>query len=309
MPNSIGLYKLTNQDPSFLSSCSPSTLFKRFLSIFYQTSSVMKKFLFVLLIALLTLTQFSCKNDHELIPSKTFVLIAGAWQGAWAWDEIKGQLEKAGQSVIVVELPAHGDDSTSPAQVSIDVYRDKVIAAMGKAKRPVTLVGHSMAGMVISAVAEKIPSQIEKLIYIAAYVPANGQSLLELATSDQQSLLPPALHPSEDGLTLDVAHDQITNIFVQDGSTRVKQLLLRKFRVEPAIPFTNQVMLTTGNFGSVNKYYIKTLQDHVIGPELQNRMIAAASITQVYSLDSGHSPSLSQPQAVTALLLKIASNG
>ena len=139
----------------------------------------------------------------------------------------------------VVELPAHGEDSTSPAQVSIDVYRDKVIAAINKMGSPVVLVGDSMAGMVISATAEKIPSQIEKLIYIAAYVPANGQSLLDLASGDQQSALPPALIPSDDGLTLDVAHEQITNIFVQNGSERVKQLLLSKFRVEPAIPFTN----------------------------------------------------------------------
>ena len=77
------------------------------------------------------------------------------------------------------------------------------------------------------------------------------------------------------------------------------------YRVEPAIPFTNKVTLTDANFGSVDKYYIHTLQDHAIGIDNQNKMADAAHITKIYSVNTGHSPFLTQPTEVTKLLLTI----
>ncbi len=268
----------------------------------------MKKTIISVIALFIALVSFAaCKKDdkNSTANSKTFVLVAGAWQGAYVWQDVKSQLEKAGQKVVVVELPAHGDDNTSPATVSIDVYRDKVIDAINATGGKVILVGHSMAGVVVSTVAEKIPGQIEKLIYVAAFVPANEQSLLDLANTDVQSQLGPSLIPSADMLTLDVKEENRLNIFCQDGSTANKTLLTNKFRVEPAIPFTNKITLTSSNYGKVDKYYIHTTQDHAIGIDLQNRMITAAQISNVYSLASGHSPFLSMPDQLTQLLLSI----
>lgn len=219
---------------------------------------------------------------------------------------VKAQLEKGGQKVVVVELPAHGDDFTSPASVSIDVYRDKVISAILSTKEKVILVGHSLGGVVVSAVAEKIPNKIKKLVQIGAFPPANGQSLADVAGQDAQALVGPSLIPSTDQLTLDVKHGDITSIFCQHGSDAVKQLMLANFRVEPAIPFGNPITLTDANFGKVDKYYIHTLQDHAIGIDLQNRIADAAHITKVFSLNTGHSPFLIQPDEVTKILFSIA---
>lgn len=256
---------------------------------------------------LVAVIAFSAGCSKVYIPkSNTFVLVHGAWQAPYVWNIVKAELEKAGQKVVVVELPAHGDDFTSPAAVSIDVYRDKVVSAIVDTKENVILVGHSLGGVVVSAVAEEIPGKIKKLIYLAGFLPANGQSLLDLANEDAQSLLGPNLIPSQDHLTLDVKHDQITSIFCQDGSDAVKQLVLDNFRPEPAIPFTNPVTLTDANFGSVDKYYIHTLQDHAIGIDLQNKMADAAHITKTFSVNTGHSPFLTQPEEVTKILLKIA---
>ena len=249
-----------------------------------------------------------CSKDGNPKDSKTFVLVHGAWQAPYVWDVVKSQLEAKGQKVIVVELPAHGNDMTSPAAVSIDVYRDKVISAIQGVNGKVVLVGHSMGGVVVTAVAEKIPSRIEKLVYIGAFLPANGQSLMDLAMTDAQSILGPNLIPSKDQLTLDVNHDKIIDIFCQDASSDVQKEVLAKFRVEPAIPFGNKVTLTDANYGSVNKYYIHTTQDHAIGIDLQNRMVVAAHITKTYSLETGHSPFLSKPEQVTAVLLTIINN-
>jgi pimeloyl-ACP methyl ester carboxylesterase len=249
----------------------------------------------------------ACTKGGDTKPSnsKTYVLVHGAWQASWVWEAVKLDLEKNKQKVIVVELPGHGSDTSSPSRLTMDIYKEKVISAINMVKGNVILVGHSMGGVVVSAVAEAIPERIEKLVYVGAFVPASGQSLLDLALTDKQSQLGPNLIPSKDQLTLDVVHDKIIAIFCQDAAAEVQQLMLSNYKVEPAIPFANKITLTTGKFGQVDKYYIKTLMDQAIGADLQNRMIDAAHITKLYSINTSHSPFLSKPDELTALLLSI----
>lgn len=237
--------------------------------------------------------------------TRTYVLVHGAWQAPYVWDAVRADLVRKGNKVIVVELPGHGADQTPTHTIHINSYRDKVIDAINKAGEQVILVGHSMGGVVITAVAEQIPAKISKLVYIGAFVPASGQSLGELANTDPGSQLGPQITPSADQLTLDVKRDKLTELFIKDGSAPAKQKVLANYRPEPAIPFGDKVTLTAANFGAVNKVYIKTLQDNVISPGLQDRMIAGAGIKTVYSVNTSHSPFLAQPKAVTALLIRI----
>jgi pimeloyl-ACP methyl ester carboxylesterase len=215
-------------------------------------------------------------------------------------------LEKAGQKVLLVSLPGHGDDQTPPNTLTMDVYRDKTIEVINSVPGKVLLVGHSMAGMVISAVAEKIPNKIDRLIYLAAYLPADGQSLLDLANTDKDSYLGHALVPSTDKLTIGIKQDLIVSGFCQDAPDQVKQYVVAHFHAEPAIPLTNKVTLTAANFGEVPKYYIHTEQDHAVSPDLQKRMVAAApNVKHEYSLNSSHTPFLSMPDQLAALLTEI----
>lgn len=245
-------------------------------------------------------------HDEKPTVTNTYVLVHGAWQAPYVWDAVKTNLISKGNKVVVVELPGHGTDSTPAYTLSINAYRDKVIEAITKEEDKVILVGHSMGGMVITSVAEKIPSKISKLVYIGAFLPSSGQSLSDLSNSDPDSKLGPSLILSADQLTLDVNRDSLTYLFINDGSPAAKQMVLDNYRAEPSIPFNDKVTLTSENFGAVEKAYIKTLQDIVISPGLQDRMIAAAGITSVYTVNTSHSPFLSQPQAVADLLLKIS---
>ncbi len=267
----------------------------------------MKKIVLMLLSGATSLFAFaSCtKDDTAPAQSQTYVLVHGAWQAPYVWDAVKTDLIKQGNKLIVVELPGHGADKTAPHLLSLDVYRDKVIESIAKLNGKVILVGHSMGGMVVSAVAEKIPSKISKLVYIGAFLPANGQALVDLAFSDPNSKLGPQLVPSADQLTIDVKRDSLTYLFINDGAQTVKDKVIINYRAEPAIPLANKAVLTDANFGAVEKVYIKTLQDVVVSPSLQDRMIAAAGIKMVYQVNTSHSPFLSQPQSITDLLVKI----
>jgi len=250
----------------------------------------------------------SCDRNEKSTPlrSNTYVLVHGAWQAPYVWDDVRAELEQQGNKVVVVELPGHGTDQTATHTLSLDVYRDKVIQAIPDDTGRVILVGHSMAGMVISAVGEKIPSRIGKLVYVGAFLPTNGQALTDLAESDPGSKLGPLLVRSADQLTLDVVRDSLTYLFINDGSSSAKELVVKNYRAEPSIPFINKVSLTKENFGSIEKVYVKTLQDIVISPALQDRMIADAGIQLVYSLNTSHSPFLVQPKKLADMLVDLA---
>jgi len=267
------------------------------------------KLIFPLLFAAIFAALLSCtkNDDNPTVTSKTFVIVPGAWSAPYAWTDVKASLEKSGNKVIVVQLPGHGADQTPPQNLTMDVYRDKVISTLDSISGKVILVGHSLGGVVISEVAEKVPSKIEKLVYVAAFVPLSGQSLLDLASTDTTSVLGANLRPSADNLTVDIVHDQIVNGFIQDGSPDLQSLVLANYRAEPAIPLTNKVSLTTANYGSVSKVYIKTLMDHAVTPTLQKQMLAAATgFSIVYQLNTGHCPFLVKPDSVAILLNKAA---
>jgi pimeloyl-ACP methyl ester carboxylesterase len=262
-----------------------------------------KSILSLLTSAVAIFAMSSCDDDDPKV-KLTYVLVHGAWQAPYVWTDVKVNLEKEGNTVILVELPGHGSDQTPTYTLSLDGYRDKVVEAINKVDGKVILVGHSMGGMVVTNVAEKIPSKLSKLVYIGAFVPVSGQALVEI--SDPDSQLGPNLVASADQLTLDVKRENLTKLFIGDGTDAAKEKVLLNYRAEPAIPFTNKVTLTNSNFGSVQKVYIKTLQDIVISPGLQDRMIVSAGIKTVYEVNTSHSPFLSQPQAVSDLLLKVA---
>lgn len=266
----------------------------------------MKKTISLLLTAVLIIFSLAlCTKNNQTANPPTYVLVHGAWQAPYVWDTVRADLLKSGNKVIVIELPGHGADTTPAYKLSLDVYSDKVIESISKVNGKVILVGHSMGGMVITQVAEKVPSRISKLVYIGAFLPATGQALTDLTNLDPDSKLRYALVPSADQLTIDVQHDSLTNLFINDGTPADKERVLANYRAEPAIPLTNKVTVTNEHFGAVEKVYIKTLKDVVISTGLQDQMIAQAGIKTIYAVNTSHSPFLAQPHAVSDLFLKI----
>jgi pimeloyl-ACP methyl ester carboxylesterase len=279
------------------------------IKIYNKKTAALKMLIPVLIFAvasILTFTGCSKKNDSNTNPvSKTFVLVHGSFQGPYAWQYVKAELEQAGQKVIVVELPGHGQDQTPPATLTLNSYRDKVIAAINTVPGQVVLVGHSLGGAVITAVADSVPNRIERLVYLAGFVPANGQSVIDLNSMDPNSQLTPALMPSADHTTASVADSLLLRIFCQDGNATVNQLLIANNRPEPAAPLYSKIVLKNPAMANVPKYYIHTTQDRAITISLQNQMVAAAGIKNIYTINSSHSPHLSMPDQVTAILLQI----
>jgi pimeloyl-ACP methyl ester carboxylesterase len=228
---------------------------------------------------------------------RSIVLVHGAWMGAWSWERVVPLLEAAGHEVRVVELPAHGDDASDPADASLDGYRDVVLSAMADAGQPVVLVAHSMGGMVISAAAQAEPQGVEALVYVAGYLPTDGQSLLDLAFMDPGSIVGAHLVDNGDG-TSSIETDAIGEVFCGDCSADDVTLLQDRHRPEPGAPLATPVALTEDAFGTVPRYYVRTTQDQAVSPVLQEQMLAATPVDAEASLDTAHSPMLTDPAGV-----------
>jgi pimeloyl-ACP methyl ester carboxylesterase len=233
--------------------------------------------------------------------NKTYVLVHGAWSGQYAWAEVTPLLEQAGHRVVTFDLPGHGDDATPLEQLTLDRYVATTLSCIETEPDRVVLVGHSMAGMIISQVAERIPDRIEQLVYICAYLPQDGQSAFDF--SDPDSLLPPNLVLGADQRTATIKPEAIVPIFAADCPVAVQQLVVARHRPEPLSPFQAKVTLTDARFGRVPKCYIETLNDVGISTNLQRQMLLRnGTVAHVTALDCGHSPFFARPQELTAIL-------
>ena len=80
-------------------------------------------------------------------------------------------LEAAGHRVEAPDLPGHGADPTPLSELSMEAYGGFVAESASGAGESIVLVGHSMAGAVISWAAECVPQMIRRLVYLTAYIP------------------------------------------------------------------------------------------------------------------------------------------
>lgn len=234
--------------------------------------------------------------------SKTIVLVHGAWSDTSSWDAVIPLLKANGGEVINVNLAGHGKDSTSFAGITFQTYVDQVKAAIGT-RTDVILVGHSFAGLVISQVAEEVPAQVKELIFLAATLPHDGDSLLSLAKQDPASRIGKSLAIDKEHGAAIIAKDAIADIFAADAPAQVQQYLAAHIKPEPLAPLATAVHLTDKNFGSIKKVYIHTVNDNAISYPAQQYMVKMGKVAKVYTLQSSHTPFISMPDKLAAILI------
>ena len=240
------------------------------------------------------------EKDRKRYP--TYVLVHGAWADESAWGFVRNQLAVRA-NVVVVNLPAHGVDLTPAKQATLAGYVKTVTDAIGQAPGKVTLVGHSMAGIVISQAAENVPEKVEKLIYVSAYLPQNGEDLLSLSKQDAQSKVGSALEFNADNSAAKIKKDVIVPAVCADCPPFMQEVLVKYHKEEPAGPLGEKVVLTKARFGSVPKYYIHTTQDAAVGYELQKQMVKAnGGIKKTFEMATSHLPFVVQPQRFLEIL-------
>lgn len=233
------------------------------------------------------------------------ILLHGSWHGAWCWEKVVPLLEEAGLTVFALDLPAHGQDQTPLKGITLESYVDCVAAVLQQLEGPAMLVGHSMAGMVISQVAERFPEKIAKLVYVAGFMPETGDSLLALANlqplNDITSLIRGV--PALNALYFPMEHMESFAYNTCPSGTYAQ--IASRFCVEPFLPSATPVELTNERYGRVERAYIHCTEDKAITLTSQKRMVER-SPCQVFQLHCDHSPFYSDPQGLAKILLELA---
>jgi pimeloyl-ACP methyl ester carboxylesterase len=233
----------------------------------------------------------------------TIVLVHGAFQdGQNTWARVRPLLETDGYKVIVVTLPGRDNDGSDPKTLTTDLFRDTVLKAIANETAPVVLVGHSFGGITISNVAEAAPDKIKSLVYLSAYLPQDGQSLMDLAKTDRDSHMgkPGNLVLAPDYSTASIYPDARADIFANDANDADRTVIVNSLIPEAAAPQGMPVKLTSANWGRVPKFYLETTQDHCVSPYLQEQMISHAKLVKVTKIDAGHASYITKPKDVVA---------
>jgi pimeloyl-ACP methyl ester carboxylesterase len=242
-------------------------------------------------------------------PSHTFILVHGAWQGAWAWDNVVPRLKAAGQNAIAADLPGDGSDNTPPADVTLDAYADRMAALIDQVEGSIVLVGHSMGGVTVQQTCEARCDRIALAIYLCAFLLPDGMSILEF----YGKFLKPEMRGAhsrvthdKDGLTSAVDPASAIEVFYHQSEPAAAQAAARRLTPQPEGARRSRTHLSAARFGTVPRVYIEALEDRSVHLPLQRQMQQLTRCAATYALKSDHAPQLSQPDVLVRLLLQAA---
>jgi pimeloyl-ACP methyl ester carboxylesterase len=235
------------------------------------------------------------------------LLVHGAFGRAAVWDRVAPGLRAAGHDVETLDLPGQGEDDTPVAEVTLDRYARRVCEVLAQGP-PAVLVGHSMGGMVITQAAADCPRHVDRLVYVAAFLPADGESLIDLThrpegagDAVQANLVvegdPPVAWMPDDASREGLMH-------CCDDEAAAWGISLRG--VQPVAPFMHPVRVGGPEFDSLRRAYVMCLQDRAIKPPLQRLMLERAGCDPVLEIDTDHSVWASRPDELVDALDRLA---
>jgi len=113
-----------------------------------------------------------------------YVLIPGAWAGAWVWDAVATKLRQYGHIVHQLTLPGLGNDDDA-GQVRLATHVDAVIEYVeSRNLEDVVLVGHSYSGIVVGIASTRVQQRVAHSVFIEGFLPVEGKSLLDVSGLD-----------------------------------------------------------------------------------------------------------------------------
>ena len=122
--------------------------------------------------------------------SDSFVLVHGAWHGAWCWAAVVAELEKLGCRAYALDLPGHGQNYCDRSKVTLTSYVDSVVKFIEERDlRNLVIAGHSLGGLTICGVTAKIPRRIKRAVFVTAIVPLDGARFLDPSNPDHKAII------------------------------------------------------------------------------------------------------------------------
>lgn len=223
-----------------------------------------------------------------------FVLVAGAWLGAWAWDDVVPGLREAGHGAHAVTLSGVAEKRDVPSGQQRHV-QDIVDVVSAGGLREVVVVGHSYSGIPVGQAAERIGDRLKRVVFVDSNVPADGESFTSVWSEAQVAALTergfwPAL-TAEDFAGQGLSDAEVARLV--EGSTP-----------HPAASLTEPAVLERP-LGELPATYVKCLLDGET-PSPDVAKLLESDRWRLVEMTTGHWPMFSQPKELTTILLDAA---
>jgi pimeloyl-ACP methyl ester carboxylesterase len=228
----------------------------------------------------------------------TFLICHGAWSAGWAWKKVRPLLRAAGHEVFTPTYTGLGERAhhASPA-VDLETHiRDVLGVVEFEGLRDIALLGHSYGGMVATAVADRVPERVKQLIYLDAFVPGNGQSLLDLRSPGPGPVAVGGA--SEDWLVAPNPPPPDTSAIDLAWITPLR-------RPQPVKTFSQPLQLRHPDLKLPRSYIYctrKTPDDVFLQFSVRFK---SDPHWRYYEIDASHSPNVTAPEALVRLLEEI----
>jgi len=226
----------------------------------------------------------------------TIVLVHGGTSGGWAWKHIASKLRGEGHEVYTPTLTGVGERvHLLTREVGLDTQiTDIVNVLIFEDLHNVVLVGHSVAGMIITGVADRAPERISKLIYLDAFLPENRESIMDLLEPEWKKMTEHVIQTQGDGWLFPVVADS-------------KDEKNDRHRPHPSKVFTDKLNLTRKARGDIASMYVRFTADKQLGTPWQlsfetSWQRAKSLGIQVYEVDTVHSISQDSKAKVKILI-------
>ena len=228
---------------------------------------------------------------------KTFLVCHGAWSAGWAWKKMHPLMAASGHRLVTPTYTGLGERAhLANRSIDLETHIEDVLHVIKyEDLRDIVLVGHSYGGMVATGVADRARDRVTQLIYVDAFVPGDGQSLFDLNKVAVQKLA-----NSGDGWRVP------PNPTPPDTSP-ADQEWLRERRVHMPIKCFETALKLQGGALTLPRSYIyatRITPADTFGPFARTAKIDPA--WRYHEIDASHSPNVTAPEALMALLLEIA---
>jgi len=250
----------------------------------------------------------------------TYVLVAGAWLGGWAWRDVTRSLRARGHDVHPVTLTGLGDRvHLGRPDVDLDTHVTDVLNTMAYADlRDVVLVGHSYAGLVVTGVADRAPERLAQLVYLDTGPLPPGQALIDFNPPPERERLRRVVEEQGDGWRLPPpAFEDLGTPAAMAGladADRARFTALatpQPFRtwtqpleyVPPGRPTYGRVVVLAGGFDLTST----RLRELIAAGTPPWAQLFGAPDWRFGELATGHWPMLSAPDELSALLDRLGS--
>lgn len=227
-----------------------------------------------------------------------FVLIHGAGYGAWLWDRLVPGLA---HPAVAVEFPDRGNLDGRIQRLSLDDYVKEAMRQLeGFAPKRWLLVGHSIGGEIALRVASLASERVAGIVFLAATIPPNGQSMISLEPKMKRFFMRFVLKRLPAKPPVKVIRAAVCND-LDDADCRE---ILRKYSPESPFLFLDPVSWSLP--AELPRWYVMTLRDRSLPVPLQGTMIARLGLATAVTIDTGHLPMRSKPWKLAALLNDLA---